>query len=145
MLWPCMYIMVDASKSRCYMYIKHFVWNKVIYRIYLIKRPGVYFILKSVEGAFNRGGLLIIVMSTSNSCTAAVIMLFLRLCHSSQHKSVVFLPLCRYLAIINSIYYSTSLASIPGRSSSKRGPAWYRLFAHAPHNPQKLGTPDIIV
>ncbi len=28
------------------------------YRIYLIKRPGVYFILKSVKGAFKRGGRL---------------------------------------------------------------------------------------
>ena len=37
---------------------------------YLIKHPGVYFISKFIEGAF-------IVMSTPNSCTAAVIMLFL--------------------------------------------------------------------
>ncbi len=29
-----------------------------IYRIYLIKRPGVYFISKSVKGAFKRGGRL---------------------------------------------------------------------------------------
>ncbi len=41
-----------------------------MYRIYLIKRPGVYLLATSVEGAF-------VVMFTSNSCTAAVIMLFL--------------------------------------------------------------------
>ncbi len=30
----------------------------MVYRIYLIKRPGVYFISKSVKGAFKRGGRL---------------------------------------------------------------------------------------
>ncbi len=32
--------------------------TKYMYRIYLIKRPGVYFISKSVKGAFKRGGRL---------------------------------------------------------------------------------------
>ncbi len=52
----------------------------VMYRIYLIKRPGVYFIATSVEGAFKRDGRYskraFIVLSTSNSCSSAVIMLF---------------------------------------------------------------------
>ncbi len=31
--------------------------KRFVYRIYLIKRPGVYFISKSVKGAFKRGRL----------------------------------------------------------------------------------------
>ncbi len=51
------------------------------YRIYLIKCPGVYFLAASVEGAFKRDGAYLkrafIVLSTLNSCSSAVIMLFL--------------------------------------------------------------------
>ena len=45
------------------------------YHIYLIKHPGIYFISKSVKGAFKRDGRLLVISTLS--CTAAVIMLFL--------------------------------------------------------------------
>ena len=53
-----------------------------MYCIHLIKRPGVYFRWKSLEGAFKRGGHLIQVCLLQNSCTAAVIVLFLGCCLS---------------------------------------------------------------
>ncbi len=80
------------------------------YRIYLIKRPGVYFISMSVKGAFKRDGRLFVI-STSNSCTAAVIMLFLAAATalSLNHRSggvstsvLVSLSLCHH----KKIYYS---------------------------------------
>ena len=37
----------------------YIIANPCKYRIYLIKRPGVYFRSKSLEGAFKRGGRLI--------------------------------------------------------------------------------------
>ena len=44
----------------------------------VFKCPGVYFLATSVEGAFKRDGSgRLLVMSTPNSCTAAVIVLFL--------------------------------------------------------------------
>ena len=52
-----------------------------MYRIYLIKRPGVYFRSKSLEGVFNPGGRLLLCL-LQNSCTAAVIVLFLGCCLS---------------------------------------------------------------
>ena len=51
------------------------------YLIYLIKRPGVYFRSKSLEGAFNPGGRLLLCL-LQNFCTAAVIVLFLGCCLS---------------------------------------------------------------
>ena len=60
------------------------------YRIYLIKRPGVYFRSKSLEGAFNPGGRLLL-CPLQNSCTAAVIVLFLGCCLSLNlsHRSAL--------------------------------------------------------
>ncbi len=53
-----------------------------MYCIYLIKRPGVYFLAASVERAFKQDGRLFetsvyCFVYTSNSCSSAVIMLFL--------------------------------------------------------------------
>ncbi len=55
--------------------------HESIYCIYLIKRPGVYFRSKFLEGAFKRGGRLLLCL-LQNSCTAAVIVLFLGCCLS---------------------------------------------------------------
>ena len=71
-----------------------------VYRIYLIKRPGIYFTSKSVKGAFKRDGRLFEMWS-------CLLMLFLAAATALSLNLVVFLPLCWYLslsAIIKSIY-----------------------------------------
>ena len=68
-------------KYGTHIYIIMHDYINYIYRIYLIKRPGIDFLAASVEGRLNEMGAYskraFIVLSTSNSCSSAVIMLFL--------------------------------------------------------------------
>ena len=106
------------------------------YRIYLIKRPGVYFRSKSLEGAFNPGGRLLLCL-LQNSCTAAVIVLFLGCCFSlnlflslnlshrsalcvgislslpSMHRKKVFLFYATTLATGSTCYFSSTHSATP--------------------------------